>query len=724
MREARRCAFGLVLLVAAVALASPVLGAVPGRLSVVNGAILDDAQMELIQSAQGIVAKNAADGRRQIWISGETDPGLLAYLCSIYDIPVTYEADAYTAAGHFLSQIKGYELCSLTTRSQNVAAPLAGVDNAVVASSLEVQGELIVRLGLSQKNDVTQLTESWWWQDPLRFPNLKQDLLIEQAMMGAGRRHLRDLAASDKAFTFTDGSVGGSTYRTEGLNRTARHSYVLGFPQDTNEADWVRTASARSHPVVRADTCHNLSVLSRLGAGQTYNQRAAVHRGPVHTSDGVHYVCIVMSGGWDLGWVLNQMTKPNWLGHPRRGEFRMNWEISPALLDFAPTALGYLYSLASANDFFVSAPSGYGMLYPGKYPDLSGYAALLGPKAKQSDLRVVNVMGDTDGVLLDAAPILLRPEVVGVFYKTSDQWYTGKAGTYLEAGGKIIWPYRYSLWNNGRAENTADGIAASIRADLHRSPTTDPLSYSLIAVHPTAYWSGDVNGTSIMDEVARLFDLLSSDANAKVVSAEEFAFRLRENLGDGEGGIRFADVYTIQWAWEAIEAVAGHGIAQGYGDGTFRPTMAVDRAQMAVFVARALAGGEAGVPAGPAVPSFTDVPTSHWAYKHIEHCKLKGVVRGYEDNSYRPTQLVNRGQMAVFVARARAGGDANVPPPPATNTFPDVTATNEWAWALKYVEYVAAQKIVSGYWDGRYRPELVVTRDQMAVFIARAFNLM
>ncbi len=39
------------------------------------------------------------------------------------------------------------------------------------------------------------------------------------------------------------------------------------------------------------------------------------------------------------------------------------------------------------------------------------------------------------------------------------------------------------------------------------------------------------------------------------------------------------------------------------------------------------------------------------------------------------------------------------------------------------VEYLAAQDIVHGYWDGLYHPEYPCTRDQMAAFIGRAFSL-
>jgi len=99
------------------------------------------------------------------------------------------------------------------------------------------------------------------------------------------------------------------------------------------------------------------------------------------------------------------------------------------------------------------------------------------------------------------------------------------------------------------------------------------------------------------------------------------------------------------------------------------------------------------------------------------------VVGGYSDGTYRPAVPVDRGQMAVFVARAIAGSDGAVPPAPPTPTFPDVTPTSTWAWAQKHVEYAVARGIVSGYGDGGYHPEVGVTRDQMAVFVQRAFAL-
>jgi len=73
---------------------------------------------------------------------------------------------------------------------------------------------------------------------------------------------------------------------------------------------------------------------------------------------------------------------------------------------------------------------------------------------------------------------------------------------------------------------------------------------------------------------------------------------------------------------------------------------------MAVFIARALCGGDASVPTGPAAATFPDVLTGHWAFRYVEHVTSQGVTTGYPDGTYRPEIAVDRAQMAVYVARA------------------------------------------------------------------------
>ena len=185
---------------------------------------------------------------------------------------------------------------------------------------------------------------------------------------------------------------------------------------------------------------------------------------------------------------------------------------------------------------------------------------------------------------------------------------------------------------------------------------------------------------------------------------------------------RFYDVPSYFWAFEQVEACAEAGIVMGYTDGLYHPEYTVDRGTMAVYISRALAGGDGSIPDPPDTPSFSDVPTNHWAYKHIEYAVSQNVVKGYTDGTYLPSVTVDRGTMAVYVARAMVapGGDGAVPDPVPPATFPDVPDS---FWSYKQVEYCVSQSVVSGYDDGLYHPERVVTRDQMAVYIARAFGL-
>jgi len=182
----------------------------------------------------------------------------------------------------------------------------------------------------------------------------------------------------------------------------------------------------------------------------------------------------------------------------------------------------------------------------------------------------------------------------------------------------------------------------------------------------------------------------------------------------------FSDISQDFWAWKYILACRNAGIVGGYWDG-YHPDEAVNRAQMPVYIARALAGGDANVPTGPATPTFTDVPTDFWAYRYIEYAHAQNVVGGYWDGTYRPDLIVNRDAMAVFVARGMVApvGDVAIPPGPETPTFPDVSADH---WAYRQIEYCHDHGVVGGYRDG-YHPDESVTRAQMTVYVQRAFGL-
>jgi hypothetical protein len=187
---------------------------------------------------------------------------------------------------------------------------------------------------------------------------------------------------------------------------------------------------------------------------------------------------------------------------------------------------------------------------------------------------------------------------------------------------------------------------------------------------------------------------------------------------------QFPDVPSGHWAFVEIGFCVLAEVVYGYLDGLYGPGNAVTRDQMAVYISRALAGGDEDVPDFTDTPTFPDVPEGFWALDHVEYAVSQNVVEGYEDGTYHPEFDVTRDQMAVYVVRALVAptGEAALADyiPADPRNFPDVPDT---FWAYRHVEYCVESNVVQGYEDGYYHPEIVVTRDQMAVYICRAFDL-
>lgn len=54
----------------------------------------------------------------------------------------------------------------------------------------------------------------------------------------------------------------------------------------------------------------------------------------------------------------------------------------------------------------------------------------------------------------------------------------------------------------------------------------------------------------------------------------------------------------------------------------------------------------------PATATFTDMPTTHWAFQAVEALKASGITTGTSSTTFSPDQSVTRAQMALFLARA------------------------------------------------------------------------
>lgn len=116
--------------------------------------------------------------------------------------------------------------------------------------------------------------------------------------------------------------------------------------------------------------------------------------------------------------------------------------------------------------------------------------------------------------------------------------------------------------------------------------------------------------------------------------------------------------------------------------------------------------------------SFSDVPTTHYAYKHIMGMAEQGVIKGYPDGTFKPNLSISREHVALMFYRAFDLG--NQEPVRAGKNFTDVPKN--------YVYYDEIQAVYrAGLFDGKdgnsFDPKAPMTRAEMAKVIVTAFDL-
>ena len=114
----------------------------------------------------------------------------------------------------------------------------------------------------------------------------------------------------------------------------------------------------------------------------------------------------------------------------------------------------------------------------------------------------------------------------------------------------------------------------------------------------------------------------------------------------------------------------------------------------------------------PASKEFPDVPKSHWAHYAIGRAAALGIINGYKDGTFGPSDRITRGQIAVMFWNA-----SGKPAPKGTpKSFSDVTDPN--AYYYKAVAWASSAGVVNGYRDGSFGPDDYITREQLAVMAA------
>ena len=111
----------------------------------------------------------------------------------------------------------------------------------------------------------------------------------------------------------------------------------------------------------------------------------------------------------------------------------------------------------------------------------------------------------------------------------------------------------------------------------------------------------------------------------------------------------------------------------------------------------------------PSAP-FKDVDTGKWYHVSIDYVLTHSMMNGVSGTSFAPNSNLTRGMLVQILFNLEGK------PQSASASFSDVKAD---AWYAKAVGWAAANKVVTGYADGTFRPNAAVTREQAAAILYR-----
>lgn len=108
---------------------------------------------------------------------------------------------------------------------------------------------------------------------------------------------------------------------------------------------------------------------------------------------------------------------------------------------------------------------------------------------------------------------------------------------------------------------------------------------------------------------------------------------------------------------------------------------------------------------------FTDVNENDWYYNELQIAVNKGYINGYEDNTFRPNNQITRQEAASIISNIlKISGDGNL-------DFADKDSIGDWAKSS--VDALNDNNIMGGYEDNTFRPNNNMTRAEAVVTLSR-----
>lgn len=145
-----------------------------------------------------------------------------------------------------------------------------------------------------------------------------------------------------------------------------------------------------------------------------------------------------------------------------------------------------------------------------------------------------------------------------------------------------------------------------------------------------------------------------------------------------------------------------------------KPNNQITRAEVATIFYRLLED-EVRDEYDTTVNDFSDVTADSWYNQTVSTLARMGIVKGYEDGSFRPNAPITRAEFGAIATRFFAETGATYVP----GTFTDVTGDE---WYANAIQDAVNLGLIGGYPDGTVRPNNNITRAEACAIVNRTLG--
>lgn len=104
----------------------------------------------------------------------------------------------------------------------------------------------------------------------------------------------------------------------------------------------------------------------------------------------------------------------------------------------------------------------------------------------------------------------------------------------------------------------------------------------------------------------------------------------------------------------------------------------------------------------------------HWADNSIKKLSSRGIIKGYEDKTFRPNNSISREEVSKIIS-ACIGSEGNV-------DLSTISIDSQSRWSSASVANLIARGIARGYEDGSFNPEGKITRAEVCEMVYKAMQ--